>query len=952
MKFMVLLSNFDLIKRKILALGIVLLFFGVTINPVFGSSPKTLVLENTKIDEKSLNSSGFFETKMTIPEYCYNLSKAPSEYEVEDYLKKEEFNFPIGNFGNNYISYGPHGIDRIALYNNYFDAFGGSQGTGGDNPRCLNGTFLGVYMNNGKQRVCRLLQQYSPTTRGAFDYRIQPIEKMECFSNIPVGYYKYQDPSFSAEIGLIVYSPIILYDTKNSSIPVSTWVFNAYNPTDDPVEVSFLFSLENDIGWRYKQEIKTNNNEEPKTSYRYIWQRNGTYNYIHETDNMIGIVSTYDENIMSKSRPEYLGDMTLATIKQPNVTISYTSEWDTLGDGRDLTDSFCNNGTLNNKNISNRAIENEHIYAGALSAKIILEPGEGKNIPFVLSTFFPVFNLSNITGMSANEFYKWAWTKYFDNSLSIAKYSFDNYENWWKKINDWQKTLYSSGLPPETMTYMMGSLAVFVSSVFFSEEGYWFTANSGLGYLESLSPSLETDWFMCMFFPEIMDNRIEKSCIDLDKDNDGYIWDGQLDLHQFTSFVIRLYRAWIWNHGDEKFLRMIYENCSKAQKFGMSQKTYDKEEGLIHNRGNDQIMDWWITPTSAHLNSMWLLSLKCMINMAEKLQYYEDAEFYKEELKKAQQSFIERFWLENNNQGYFKLCDKKIGLYGWWYYPGEYRKPEVPYPFPITDTNACMIAQILGIWFGRLFNEDILPLEKTNESLSTIYDINYDYCNNLGWITSVYGKHPHFIDRFAICINDMPNSVQKKSQWTFATTLLSHGFIEEGIKVANLTTENYLYKRGGGIYVTHSHNKNTAYGVGTNKINYIKTWRTLKSRILIWLITRGVWGDKEWKVQDGYYPPKYPRDLPSWSLYQAASGFTPCVDGLKIKPRVGGDNISYITQFSRCKIKMNVTGTGGSIKSTKINGEPYDNIIDGNVFIPLEMFRNQDKMYVDISLSK
>ena len=125
---------------------------------------------------------------------------------------KEEYNFPIGNFGNNFISYDPHGIDRIALYNNFFDSFGGSFGTGSFKPRCLNGTFLSVYMNQNEKKVTRLLQQYPPEDRSAKNYGLQPIEKMECYSNIPIGYYKYQDTEFAADIGLIVYSPLILYD--------------------------------------------------------------------------------------------------------------------------------------------------------------------------------------------------------------------------------------------------------------------------------------------------------------------------------------------------------------------------------------------------------------------------------------------------------------------------------------------------------------------------------------------------------------------------------------------------------------------------------------------------------------------------------------------------------------------------------------------------------------------
>ena len=933
-------------NRKIIGFIIVILLIFSSILPTTIGKVKIIKIKESNQEKIIIDN---INAENDLPEFYYDLSKAPSYYDLGDKLFAEEFNFPIGSFGNNYISYGPHGIDRIALYNNFYDAFGGTQGTGADSPQSLNGTFLGVYVDDGTNKTSRILQKFMPTERGARSYGLNPVDDMDCYSNIPIGYYRYYDSDISCELGLNVFSPVILNDVKNSSIPVSIWNFNAYNPTDETVEVSFLFSLENDIGWRNSQEIKIFQDDVEKTAIKYNWQRTGTYNYIEENDEMVGVKFSYDESMMSKSRPEYLGNMTLATKKQEGVKISYVSEWDTLGNGDELLSSFTSSGELSNQNNNYRAVEGESIFAGALSAKITLSPGEGKEVPFVLSTCFPTFNLSNITGMHPVEFHEWYWTQYFDDSRNIATYSLENYEVWWDEINKWHDEIYSSGLSSDTTTFLIGSLSVFVSCVFFSDQGYWFTAHSSLGYLETLGCVIATDWFLCMFYPEIIKYRITKSCIDVNSYEEGHLWEGDLDLHLSPSFVIRAYRGWIWNQGDEKFLQMVYQNCSRVMDFAMNLETYNKKEGLIHNRGNDQIMDWWIIPTSSYLNSLWLLSLKCMKNMAEELGLYNDAEFYEEEYLKAKNSFIKKFWVKTLKHGYFKLCADKIGKYGWWYYPDDYQFPIISFYIP--DTRACMIDQIQAIWFGRLFDEDILPSDKTSEALSTIYQINRDYCHNLGWISSVMGSFPHRIDRFSICINDMPSSIHKLSQWFLATSLLSHGFTKEALTVSNLTVDNYLYNKGGGIYVTHKHNDSDSLGFGTNKINVIKTWRTLKSRILMWLINAGKFGDKEWKAGDGYYPNKISKDLPSWSLYQAASGFTPCIGGLKVKPLIGGYDVFYFTIFAGCRINMNVTGNGDTIKSVLVNEKPYCNIIDGQVFLPIEKFKGLNEMFVEIILN-
>jgi len=925
--------------RKGLVLGIVVLLVStVVISVIDGNS---VMRVRAQIQENGQHSalSEFFGPRMTIPEHCFNLSKAPSKYDFGCVTYDEEFNFPIGTFGNNFISYDPHGIDRIALYNNYFDSFGGSYGSGSLYPRCLNGTFLGVFMDDGKKNVSKLLQQYSPTERGAKNYSLNPVEKMECYSNIPVGYYRYQDPEFFAEVGLIVYSPVILYDLKNSSLPLSVWVFNAYNPTDNPIDVSFLFSLENDIGWRSRVNDDSS------------WQRTGSYNYIQEEDDLVGIKYTFDKNVMSKSHPEYLGNMTLATFKQPDITISYFSEWDTFSDGHDIVSDFSADGILSNQNNSERAVEGEHIYAGALSVKVSLEPGAGKNIPFVFSTCFPVFNLSNKDGMPSQAFYEWYWTNYFNDSWDLARYSMENYESWWKEIQDWQEKLYNSGLPSDITTYMLGSLSGFVSKAFFSKESYWLTHTWGF---ENIGVNSYADWFFCMFYPEVEKYVIQEYCEAIDNNTEGFC-PGSLResrgsgcLHQDTYFIICAYRAWLWNQ-DDAFLKRIYSTCKNVTEYRIWQDVNEKD-GLIHNVGNDLRNDMWAMPTSSSLNSMWLLDLKCMASMAERLHYSDDVRYYEELFERAQSGFIDKFWYKGLKDEYFKLCANKLGMWAWWEYPNKVTPFGFPIPVVVHDSRACMVEQIIGTWYGRLIDEDILPLAKTKTALKSIYKINRDYQNEFGWVTAVMGNPPYFIDRFGTYFFNVPNLITPYCQWSLASSLITHGSEKEGMYVANVTVENNLYKKGGVYFGDDA----SIFLRGTNKNNTLN--QSFKDNIkrIAWILNEKIKNEEGQVFEDDLGPP-YPSrlmyDPPCWSLYQTAAGFTPCVDGLKIKPRIGGDDIFYMTQFAGCKVDMNVTGSGDFIDSVKINGEPYSTYVDGNVFIPIEEFINQNRIYIHITRS-
>ena len=917
-----------------------ILIFSIILNFLVGGFGKIIAIKINNEDNISNNiyntskGQGPYDEIIDIPKYSFNLSKAPNEY-YESGKKNPafegEYNFPIGSFGNNYISYGPHGIDRISLYNNFFDTFGGSFGTGSYKPRCLDGTFLSVYMKQGENKTTRLLQEYSPDERSAKNYGIEPIEKMDCYSNIPTGYYKYKDTDFPAELGLVVYSPIILYDLKNSSLPTSIWLFNAYNPTNEPVEISFLFSLENDIGWR--------DNVDDDDS----WQRNGTYNYYWEDEDIAGIKFSYDKNLMTSSHPEYLGGMTLATPKQENVTISYISEWNTKGDGSDLLTDFSSKGILNNKNISKRAIEGKSIYAGALSTKITLEPGEGKKIPFVLSTCFPIFNLSNDDGMPSDALYDWYWNNFFNNSWDIASYSLENSNIWFEKINKWQSNLYKSSLPDEIITYMISSLTTFVAGSFFSKEGYWFTYTWGL---EGIQVSSYSDWFLCMFYPDIEKYAVLEYCDAVDRHNGfcpGSLLDKMSVLHLEPYFVIRAYRAWLWNQNDLEFLNRIYPSCKNATNYRISKDVED--DGLIHNIGNDLRNDMWSMPLSSYLNSEWLLALACMESMAKHLNYTEDIKYYEEFSKKAQKSFIETFWYDSGKHEYFKLCGKKYGKWGW----GLNLTDPFGFPLPVAilDSKVCMIEQITGGWHGKLVDIDILPKNMIKTAIKTIYDINQDYSNNLGWITAVRGNFPYLIDSHGTYLYNAANRILACDQWELASLLLSYGFKDEAMHVAITAKENNLYKKGG----TYNGDDLSVNLVGTNSFN--KLGQTLVDKffgmIMDYINKKGLVGGKE-DYLGPPYPPRIMFDAPSWSFYQSSAGFTPTIGGLKIKPNIVSNNSFYMTKFADCEVELTINGNGSEIEYAEINGKTCDLSENGSIFIPLERFHGKDKINISFFL--
>jgi len=92
-----------------------------------------------------------------------------------------------------------------------------------------------------------------PVVRAMQTEAAGPFEAMKSLTfrgEYPFGWFEFEDRGLPVKISLETFSPLIPTDAKNSAIPCAVFNVTAQNTSDEPVEVSFLASQQNGVGYR------------------------------------------------------------------------------------------------------------------------------------------------------------------------------------------------------------------------------------------------------------------------------------------------------------------------------------------------------------------------------------------------------------------------------------------------------------------------------------------------------------------------------------------------------------------------------------------------------------------------------------------------------------------------------------------------------------------------------
>lgn len=567
---------------------------------------------------------------------------------------------PLGGIGTGTISLGGRGdlrdwevMNRGAL--GFLPAFKLV------NPTIANGPFFAIYLKRATDSIgqIRVLEgpipiedYYGDWGSDAVNSGFPRFEKTVFNAAYPLAQINFEDANVPIDIRLEAFNPLIPGDEERSGIPVAILRYVLTNTTNTAVETSICGMIPNYIGvdgWTGKPVENVN-------AYRSRNGVSGVYMYSIRKD-------TDDINY---------GTMSLTTIAKEEL--SYRTSWKKLGWNwtfREFWDDFISDGELTDyPEAADSVPENKGIYAdgnsqiqtppATLAVKQRLEPGESKEVTFLITWHFP-------NRRAWDNGFQEIYTKKGTDNI-VGNYYTTQYENAWdvaEKVSkeltsledETQKfvnTFVNSDLPEvikEAALFNVANLRC--QTVFRTRDGLPFAwegtgsirgtkigaeKSSGWGFgscthvwnYETATPFLFGDLstkfreveFMHATEPDGgMDFRIPLPL----NSNNTLEWkhraaDGQM------GCIIRAYREWKLS-GNDSYIRKMYPNVKKALRFAWEAGNWDTDKNGVMEGSQHNTMDINYVGPNPQMAGWYLGALRAGEEMGK---YMNDRAFQKE----------------------------------------------------------------------------------------------------------------------------------------------------------------------------------------------------------------------------------------------------------------------------------------------------------------------------------
>jgi len=531
------------------------------------------------------------------------------------------------------------------------------------------------------------------------------------------------DDTMPVKVSFKAFNPLIPGKTDDSSIPVAILEYRIENPSSTPVEVTIAGTVPNYIGFDgHKNRIKKNQN-----SYR---NQKGLKGIFMTTQSADTLDSRWGSMALSTAA---IGEVSYRTSWHPDLLWngSVIEFWDDLKDdgvlkqhkGVKVTESNNYNMLIEHKGeIKDRSVP------ASVAIKVILQPGESKNIPFMISWYFP-------TRISWEGQPNWAqkpMTNYYANNYSdawnVAEKVSTRYDELKEKTETFVIAFLSQDVPSSIKEASLSNLANLRSqTVFRTEEGYtygWEGQGSVYGTAlnpkgmrggwgpgtcthvwnyESTIPFTFGDVAMSMREVEFLigtDLKTGKMAhrIRLPKTENqgiGAAADGQL------GTIIKMYREWQLS-GDTKKLKTLYPYVKRALQFVWEDSKWDINKNGIIEGVHHNTMDVNYIGPNPEMGTWYLCALRAGEEMAKVMK---DKTFAKEC----------RTLFESGSQ----WMDENM-------FNGEYYIQLLPEPRNFQVGEAVLVHQMVGQQMAHICGLGyLLNPENVKKALQSVMKYNY-----------------------------------------------------------------------------------------------------------------------------------------------------------------------------------------------------------------------------------
>lgn len=444
--------------------------------------------------------------------------------------------------------------------------------------------FFAIYVKEENKKGQAVLLEGPPTNldyagdMGAkgTNHGLPRFEEATFQTAYPFGQVQLKDNTLPVQVTVGAFNPLIPGDVDDSSIPIAILGYSVKNISDKPITIAVAGTIENFIGFDgSKGQVKNN------------------VNTIKEDGNIRGI--HYTSNGVDKESEQW-GTFSLATISEGET--SYRTNWEPVkwGDTTlDFWDDFTDDGFL-----EDRSSFNADAPMGSLAVKTTLNPGEAKDMKFLVSWYFPNRPAWRNTKVTVGNYYT---TKYKD-SWDVLEQTVPKLPVLESKTKEFVNAFINSDFPDIIKEAALFNLANLRTQLAFrTKEGYMLgwegtapNAGRGIGSCTHVWNYEQTTPFLFGELAKTMRdtefgyatdaNGLMSFRIDLPLKTEAQSFgvaaaDGQM------GCIMKFYREWQLS-GDDEFLKTYWAKVKKTLEFAWIKGGWDADkdgvmEGAQHN---------------------------------------------------------------------------------------------------------------------------------------------------------------------------------------------------------------------------------------------------------------------------------------------------------------------------------------------------------------------------------
>lgn len=514
----------------------------------------------------------------------------------------------------------------------------------------------------------------------------------------PIGKVIYKDHDIPVSVRLEAFSPFIPTNFEKSDFPAIVMQYQVKNESNSPLDIEIFGWLQNTANLFISKNTKG----------KHI-------NTIVNSDGMLQLVNSSEVNVEAQDAPDY-GNMSLSLLNADE------NSW---ASPKVIQDVAYNSSGIKPSKATKSSADLGDVLTGAVGQNLHLRANEEKTVTFIVSWYFPNVHKVKIPKLKNHENLRYYYSKKFKSSADVATKINQQKEILFTATKNWNKTWYDSSLPYWFLdrTFINASTLATASCYRFNDlthnpdnEGRFYAMEGVYLGEGTCTHVFHYEQAMGRLFPNMARQLRDQIDFGLSWDKRGFVryraehshigkHDGRgfaIDGHAGT--LLRAYREHTMSK-DSEFLKKNWQKIKAGIKYLIAQdaEKTGTPDGIIEGSQYHTLDRPWYGKIS-WITGMYNATLQVGIALGNEI----------------------------GDKDFVNLCQKIADL-GYENIPkelfnGEFFVNELdPEHLDAPNTNrGCHLDQVLGqSWALQVGLPRILPKDKTNMALSSIFRYNY-----------------------------------------------------------------------------------------------------------------------------------------------------------------------------------------------------------------------------------